>query len=322
MHVLQLVTNDEAPFFRQQVASLDRLGITCDVRSPAGGHSSTESRSIGAYARIALETLRDSPQRYDLIHANYGLTAPAALIQHRLPTVVSLWGSDLLGRYGTVCRFCARHADEVIVMTPQMADALDTPSHVIPHGIDMDQFRPISTEAAREEVGWETDRKHVLFPYSPDREIKDFPKAASVVAAVRKHFDEPVTLQTLSDVDHSRMVYYYNASDAVLLTSKREGSPNVIKEALACNTPVVATDVGDVDLRLSGVSPSAVCTSKQELVDALILVLESDEQPEGRKHVQGVSETVMAHRIKRVYERALGRERTPETTAVTSSQLG
>lgn len=304
MHVLQLVTNENAPFFRQQIESLEALGITSDIRSPAGGHSADESRSVGDYARLATETLHDT-EEYDLVHANYGLTAPAAMVKPQLPTVLSLWGSDLLGRYGHVSRFCARRADEVIVMTPEMADSLGEPCHVIPHGIDMETFRPIPTAEARAEVGWESDQKHVLFPYGADRELKDFPKAASVVAAVRKQIEEPVTLQTVSGVDHSRMPYYHNAADALLLTSKREGSPNVVREALACNTPVVATDVGDVSLRLAGLSPSAVCQTDQELIDALTIVLKSDEPVESRERAAKTSAEAMGEQIKRVYERAL-----------------
>lgn len=305
MHVLQLVTNEDAPFFRQQVEALEALGVSSDVRSPGGTHSSTESRSLRAYARVARATRRDPPGKYDLIHANYGLMAPAALLQRDLPTVLTLWGSDLLGRLGPFSRACARRMDEVIVMTPEMADRLGTPSHVIPHGIDRERFRPIPRERARARVGWEADGLHVLFPYSADRTIKDFPTAASVVAAVRERLDQPVSLQTVSGVDHALMPFYYNAADALLLTSNREGSPNVVREALACQTPVVSTDVGDVGMRLADVSPSAVCRSRQELIDALTVVLTTDESMESISAASEPTTDEMGRLIKRVYERAL-----------------
>lgn len=305
MHVLQLVTNEDAPFFRQQLEALEALGVSSDVLSPGGTHSSTETRSLRAYARVARETRRETPGNYDLVHANYGLMAPAALFQRDLPTVLTLWGSDLLGRLGPFSRACARQMDEVIVMTPEMADSLGTPSHVIPHGIDREQFRPIPQERARAEVGWETDGLHVLFPYSADRTIKDFPTAASVVAAVRDRLDQPVILETVSGVDHARMPYYYNAADVLLLTSKREGSPNVVREALACQTPVVSTDVGDVGMRLADVSPSAACRSRQELIDALAAVLRSEVTMDSVPAASEPTTGEMGRLIKRVYERAL-----------------
>lgn len=305
MHVLQLVTNEDAAFFRQQVKSLEALGITSDVRSPDGLHTGTQSRSIGAYVRMAVETFQESPDKYDLVHANYGLTAPAAFLQSENPTVLSLWGSDLLGRLGPVSRLCAKYADDVIVMTPQMADQLGSPSHVIPHGIDLTTFKPIPREKARQETGWRADRKHVLFPYDPERPLKDFSKAASVVGAVRAQLDIPVELHALSDVSHSRMPYYYNSADALLLTSKREGSPNTVREALACNRPVIATDVGDIRSHLNGLSLSSVGQRREELIDALRRALTADEHNEGRSRARETSAAEMAAELKRVYENAI-----------------
>ena len=306
MHVLQLVTNERAPFFRQQVDSLERLGVTCDVRSPAGARSSTNSRSLGAYLSMAAEALMVRAGRSDLLHANYGLTAPAALLARETPTVLSLWGSDLLGSTGPFSRFCARQVDEVIVMNREMASRLERPTHVIPHGIDMDRFRPIARERSLAEVGWQDGRKHVLFPYSADRAIKDFSTAASAVGALRKRLEDPVQLHTLTGVDHDRMPYYYNAADAVLISSKREGSPNAVREALACNRPVVATDVGDIREHLDGLPVSTVCRSQSELTRGLVTALTTERSPAGRPRVRKTSAEAMGERLVTVYDRALG----------------
>lgn len=318
MHVLQLVTNESAPFFRQQIASLEQRGVTCDVRSPAGTRSSTDSRSLAAYLSMAAETLREPPGRYDLIHANYGLTAPAALLGNGTPTVLSLWGSDLLGSTGPLSRFCARLVDEVIVMSRQMASRLDRPVHVIPHGIDMDRFRPLAREQSLAEVGWDRDHTHVLFPYGPDRSIKDFPTAASVVGAVRERLEQPLRLHTVSGVDHDRMPYYYNAADAVLITSRREGSPNAVREALACNRPVIATDVGDIREHIDGLPVSRVCDSRSELAAALASALTTERSPAGRHRVRKTSAEAMGERLETVYEQALGVTETANPQARTA----
>lgn len=320
MHVLQLVTNEQAPFFQQQIRSLEDIGITSDVRSPVGSHSETESRSLAAYARLLSRTVREADDSYDLVHANYGLTAPAALAQRSIPTVLSLWGSDLLGSMGPLSRYCAKKVDEVIVMTPTMADSLAVPSHVIPHGVDMEVFQPIPQQKAQAKVNWDSNTQHVLFPYSPSRTIKDFPKAARVVAGVRKQVESPVQLQTLSDVPHGCMPYYYNAADVVLITSKREGSPNAVREALACNRPVVATDVGDIALHVEPVATSRVCNSFSELVDGVVSAVDEPNEvtPDkkglssnggagitGREQANYNSAQAMAQRIKTVYDRAV-----------------
>jgi glycosyltransferase involved in cell wall biosynthesis len=98
------------------------------------------------------------------------------------------------------------------------------------------------------------------------------------------------------------MPTYMNAADALLLTSNREGSPNAVKEALACNLPVVSTDVGDVRERLSGVSPSAVCTTDDGLTDALVDVLAQGARSNGRDIVREVSVSRTRDRLHAVYQ--------------------
>lgn len=54
-----------------------------------------------------------------------------------------------------------------------------------------------------------------------------------------------------------------NAVDAILMTSKTEGSPQVIKEAMACNYPIVATDVSDIKYMLGGMSGHYILENKR-----------------------------------------------------------
>jgi glycosyltransferase involved in cell wall biosynthesis len=309
--VLNLVTNDEARFYRQQVDVLERQGVeTTTLAVPTGSlpwRSGDDTRSLVDYLRLYPRALRHSFGRYDLVHANYGLTAPAALAQPNHPVVVSLWGSDLFGTFGRLSRFCAHHADAVIVMSDEMAAALDDDCEVIPHGVDLSLFHPIPTAEARETLGWRPDARHVLFPYPPDADVKDYPRAERVVAAARERLDSDVELQTVSGVPHDRMPLYMNAADALLLTSRHEGSPNVVKEALGCNLPIVATDVGDVSLRLDGVDPSAVGETDEELVDGLVDVLGNPRRSEGRASVQSLSLERMGEQIRGVYGRVVDR---------------
>lgn len=314
MHVLQLVTNPDAPFFRQQLDSLDSLGVTTEVRSPGGTHSSTESRSIRDYLPLMTACRGIPTEEYDLVHANYGLTAPAALAQGELPTVLSLWGSDLYGRFGPLSRFCASQCEEVVVMSSDMASQLDQPCTVIPHGIDLDMFKPMNAALARERVDWDDDRYNVLFPYHAGRTLKNFPLATRVVTGVRQLVDRPVALQTLAGVDHDRMALYYNAADAVLLTSDREGSPNVVREALACNVSVVARDVGDVADWLAGVSGTALCASEHELIQGLATVLEGPRPDTARAVAKWTSAERTGKRLLEVYERAVADDSRPVGT--------
>ncbi|WP_407661620.1 glycosyltransferase family 4 protein [Haladaptatus caseinilyticus] len=307
--MLNLVTNADARFFNEQIRVLGEHGVRGETLSPPGMHraydESVTQRSPSDYLRFFPTVFRNSLGEYDLIHANYGLTAPMALAQPRLPVVLSLWGSDLLGEYGWLSKRCARHCDAVIVMSDEMAGELDCDCHVIPHGINLTRFAPMSKSDARNEVGWRQDAKHVLFPYPPTRDVKDFPRAERVVAAAAERIEGTVELQSVFGVPHEEMANYYNAADVLLLPSKSEGSPNSVKEAMACNLPVVTTDVGDVRDRLSAVSPSRVCVSDAELVAGLVDVLSDPRRSNGRENVRDISLGRMGERIRGVYETVL-----------------
>jgi glycosyltransferase involved in cell wall biosynthesis len=95
-----------------------------------------------------------------------------------------------------------------------------------------------------------------------------------------------------------------NACDAMLLTSLIEGSPNVVKEAMACNLPVVAVPVGDVPELLAGVPGYIVCPrDAQQLGDALAHVLASPPQAAGRAALEqkGLDLASVARRVLAVY---------------------
>src|SRR6056297_3382497 len=136
MHVLQLAPQDDSPPFDLQVRALEKRGIECTTVTVPGSVGPNSSRSVRSYLRFFPTVLRESFGSYDLIHANYGLTAPAALAQSRLPVVLSLWGSDLEGELGWVSRYAARWCDARIVMSERMRRELDRSCHVIPHGVE------------------------------------------------------------------------------------------------------------------------------------------------------------------------------------------
>ena len=304
LRTLQLVTT-RRPFFDQQVETLERNGVSCTVVAVPGG---TRERSPVDYARFYGRVLRTAATGdFDLVHANYGLTAPAALAQPVRPVVCSLWGSDLLGSFGAVSERCAAHAEAVVVMSDEMADRLDRSAAVVPHGIDTERFAPEPRTEALEAVGWDPDAAHVLFPYDAARSEKNFPRAERVVGRARDAVDRPLELHAVSGVPHERVPTYMNAADALLLTSDREGSPNAVKEALACALPVVATPVGDVPSLLAGLDASAVGETDAELADALVAAVRTDD-PDGRERARELGLDRMADRLLSVYDRVLDRD--------------
>ncbi|HMB51534.1 MAG TPA: glycosyltransferase family 4 protein [Natronoarchaeum rubrum] len=303
MNVLQLVTT-ESPFFTQQVRALEKNGVSCTTVSlPArGGERRSRSSYLRFYARILEESLGD----YDVVHANYGLVGLLALAQPKRPVVLSLWGSEIMGHaewLDEVSALAARRSDAVVAPSEAVSEHLECSHSVVPFGIDASRFQPTSRAAARDELGWDRDERVVLFPYDPDREVKNHPLAERVVERV----PQDVTLKAVYDAPHEDVPTYMNASDAVLVTSRRESGPMVVKEAAMCNVPVVATDVGFVAESLDGVAHSRVCDAEDELVEGLASVLAADERSDGREQLEATSLEQMGERLVDVYEDVLER---------------
>ena len=303
LRVLQVATSDRS-FFTQQVEALEAQGVECTTvtvpRPDEGGRGPRE------YAQFYAQTVREAVDGHDLVHANYGLVGPLALAPPVRPVVLTLWGSELLGDRGWLdrwSRFAATHSDAVVVPTEHLAAELDAPHDLVPFGVDTDLFRPIDRETARERVGWDDDRRHVLFPYDPARDVKDYPRAERVVGQL----GDDVMLETVSGVPYEEMPYYMNASDALLVTSSHESGPMVVKEAAACNVPVVSTDVGFVDEVLDGVTDSHVAGTDTALVDALDGILRAGGRSDGRATVDTLGVDRMAEELVGVYRRALDR---------------
>jgi glycosyltransferase involved in cell wall biosynthesis len=301
--VLQL-TSSRRSFFEQQVAGLERLGVDCETVSVPARDGRERDRGPREYLAFALRSLGRGLEEFDLVHANYGLSGPFAFAQPTRPVVLTLWGSDLMGPgwLSRTSRLAARFSDATVVPSQPMSRALDTDHEVVPFGVDTDQFRPMDRETARERVGWDPapDERVVLFPYAPDRPVKDYPLAQRVVERVPN-----ATLRTVSGVDHDEIPHYMNASDALLVTSERESGPMVVREAAACNLPVVSRDVGFAADVLDGVRRSAVADTEGELATALQHVLDAGGRSDGREAVAelGVDET--ARHLARVYRSVL-----------------
>ena len=208
----------------------------------------------------------------DAIHVMYGgVMADQVVRRHHVrPIVVTFHGSDLLGenlsgwkrkiisRYGVYCsRRAARAAESVVVVARHLAEALNgaaspDKTHVIPCGIDLERFQRMDPLACKQKLGWNARSFHVLFASSNGDPVKR-PWLAQAAVAQMSHADRPPELHYLTGISNADVPVWLNAGDVLLLTSMHEGSPTVVKEALACGLPVVSVDVGDVAERIEGI---------------------------------------------------------------------
>jgi glycosyltransferase involved in cell wall biosynthesis len=291
-------------FFDKQVEALSAAGVDCTVLEVPGAHDTNGSRSIADYLRYYPTVLESGLDDFDVVHAHYGLVGPFALAQPTRPVVLTLWGSDLMmdedeSVVPRISRLSALYSDEVILPWASMSDHLDADHRVLRWGIDTDLFRPIDRDRARERLGWDPDGTVVLFPYPPGREVKNYPLAEAVV----DDLDADVTLRTMAGAPYDEVPYYMNASDAVLVTSRRESGPMVVEEAMACNVPVVSTDVGSAAALLDPVDGGDVREGEQGLADALRHAVDGPGRSDGRAYVTDLAET--GEELRAVYRNAI-----------------
>ena len=287
------VAGKMAPFNRQQADELKKAGVMVS-------HFQIMERGLGylrAVKRLRIY-LKENP--VTLIHAHYSYCGWVAdLARRKEKLIVSFVGSDIYGypdanRFRRIlwiviqkitCWHARIRMELTIVMSTRMRKLCKSVKRciVFPHGVDFEQYFPVDRDQARKAIGWPLDKKIILFPANPARDVKNFPLAEKTVTLLH---DDQVILESFVNVPDDWMNFYYNAADVLLMTSKHEGSPCVVKEAMACNLPIVSTDVGDVFETTRGTDGCSVCSSDPvSLAAAVASVLKEGHRTKGREKI-------------------------------------
>ena len=249
---------------------------------------------------------------FEVVHAHFSLSAYVASLAGVRNLVVSLMGSDVKASklYKSIIRlfdFFFRWK-AVIVKSDDMYRNLGIKhAMVVPNGVDFRRFVAMEQRQCQQQLGWNVDTRHVLFPSNPERPEKDWTLAKQALSGCVN-----AELHPMVNVPNDTTPLYYNAADVVLLTSKWEGSPNAIKEALACGRPIVSTAVGDVIERTEGVSGCYVAQSREpeELSELLRQALCFQGETNGREKLRrdGLDNLSIARRLIEIYSKCISCE--------------
>jgi glycosyltransferase involved in cell wall biosynthesis len=307
-------------FIEQQVKGLKQIGLDVDVMYVNRIHGGMkEYRNLGARVRPRIAAFQP-----DIVHVMYGgvMADQVTRAVYDRPVVVSFCGADLLGEplAGYVRTFiskfgvrsshkAARRAQGIIVKSKNLYDVLPgdidrSKVRIIPNGVDFERFKPMDKSEARRLLGWPMEPAVVLFA-TVRGHAKKRPELAQAAIA-QTTCDRPVELRIMKGVPHEQVPLWLNASDALILTSVNEGSVNIVKEGLACNLPIVSVDVGDVRERLNGVRLSVIAEPTPEVLShKLSDILQQGGRSDGRSHLQDLTITAVAERLKQVYLQVL-----------------
>ena len=331
------------PFVEEQIAALQQAGIEIVRYGVTGKGITGYLRELPALRRMI------HAERPDVIHAHYGLCGLLANLQRMVPVVTTYHGSDInlpyVLRFSKIAmRLSAynifvskRNIDLAIGRKGDEAKRRLGKYSLLPCGINIpkpwsemqhQQVEQLTLNQWVHEV-LNADAKHVLFAGAFDNAVKD-PELAHQVIEMANEIILKQHKQLNSTIDRANQhpcatggiklielkgytrdqvtALMYNC-DALLMTSKTEGSPQVVKEAMACGCPIVSVDVGDVAERVSGVEGCYVVQTRDEkdIAEAVLKAIQLEGKTNGREKIveMGLSNELVAKRLQAIYDSIL-----------------
>lgn len=296
-----------SPILINQAKSLEKFGIMVEYFLITGG-------GIWNYLLSVFELKNEiKKNKYDIIHAHYAFSGYTAGLTSFNPVVVSLMGTDInkskIFNYFTKL-FIHRIWRYTIVKSEKMNMILQENLKVLPNGVNLKHFYQIEKKECKMKLGWNTDKLQVLFLANPNRFEKNFELLKNSVDYLNNN---DIEIQINYNINNKKLLFYFNAADIIVLSSLWEGSPNVIKEAMACNKPIVSTAVGDVEWLLDGLEGCYISDfSVEKYSECLLKAVEfakTKKHTKGRERLieLGLDSETVAKKIVNIYKQVLSK---------------
>lgn len=286
-----------APFITEQVTAIEKQGVECR-------YFGVDGKGIVGYLR-QLPRLRKAIREFrpDIIHAHYGLCGLLANYQRKIPVVTTYHGSDINDpRVLRLSKRSIRRSRFNIFVSRKNVDIACPRKDfaLIPCGIDLEDYPVIDKTEARRLMRLNPSGKYVLFAGAFDNPVKNAPLANAAMELVPE-----TELLELKGYTRTQVATLMQAVDAFLMTSYTEGSPQVIKEAMACGCPIVSVDVGDVKEQISGLGGCSLAERNAEHISEQINdAINFHGRTEGRKRIieRWLTNDVIASKLIEVYK--------------------
>lgn len=295
--------NAYAPFITEQVEALEKQGVECR-------YFGINDKGLFGYLKH-IRCFRRAIREFnpDAIHAHYGLCGLFANQQRRVPVITTYHGTDINNpRMLRVSRWAIRLSAFNVFVSEKNYQSARPPkdrSAIIPCGINLADYPLLDKDIVRATLGWVKDRSFILFSGAFDNRIKNAPLAQAAV----EHFPY-ISLIELKGYTRSQVAHLMNAADGLVMTSFSEGSPQVIKEALACGCPIISVDVGDVKNLITGIDGCYIAERSAESIATNIKkAIEFGKRTDGRQVIEerGLTNETIAKKLIDIYNIVVNR---------------
>jgi len=242
--------------------------------------------------------------KFDIIHAHSGLAGFVSSFQSKVPLVTTFHGSDINSfSERIISAFAAFRSRKSIYVSKNLFNLsiIKKRGEIIPCGVNLDQFYVIDKINAKKELGLDLEKKYVLFSASFDNKVKNYSLASE---AVEKNNN--LILLELKKKTREEVNLLLNACELLLVTSFNEGSPQLIKEAMACNCPIVSTDVGDVREIIQDTEGCFITNYEpDDVADKIKKAILFNGKTKGREKILLYDNKVIAAKIKKIYKEVM-----------------
>lgn len=293
-----------SPFVIEQTEALKKEGCMIDFYGIKG------KGFMGYYSNrgAMLEKIREF--KPDLIHAHYGLSGMLAVLQNQVPVVITFHNGETHTFVGnllsSIAAMRAKHVVYVAEHIRQLCYMKAKNYTIIPCGINLSDCNITPFEEARKALGFEPDKKYILFGGAFDNLRKNFPLLKEAISKLPNK-DQIVCLE-MKGLSRAECTLKMCGCDMFALPTKSEGSPQALKEAMACNCPIVATDVADIKHLLGDVEGHYICNFDPDVVaKQTAKALAFGKRTNGRQHVidLGLTNDLVAKKLVSIYNEVL-----------------
>ena len=292
--------NRFAPFIVEQANALVEKGCEIEYFGIVGKGI---KGYLSAYSELCKKVKSFKP---DIIHANYGLSGLLANLQRTVPVVTTYHGSDInLPKVLKLSKITMRLSAFNFFVSQRNVDIAKAKKKflLLPCGVNLPEYKEEDVIAIKKQLNWQETKKYILFAGAFDNRVKNSPLAIESVKLLNN-----TELIELKGYTREQVTALFYAVDAFLMTSITEGSPQVVKEAMACGCPIVSVDVGDVSERIEGLDGCYIAErNTQDIADKLNKALSLNYRTKGRERIieLGLTNDIVAKKLIEIYKNIL-----------------